>query len=74
LPVNEAEAIKATDLKWYKWRHSVNPGIFSAWAADPEHNLSLKHWKRLEKETLEMRATKQIAIVFKIIFKQLKNL
>lgn len=74
LPVNEAEAIKRTDPSWYKWRHSVNPGIFSAWAADPEHNLSLKHWKKLEKETLELTSYKQIAIILKICFKQASNL
>ena len=74
LPVNEAEAIKRTDPSWYKWRHSVNPGIFSAWAADPEHNLSLKHWKKLEKETIEMSALEKISIVFKIIFKQISNI
>ena len=74
LPVNEAEAIKKADPKWYKWRHSVNPGIFSAWAADPKHNSSLKHWKKLEKETLEMSAFGKISIVFKIIFKQINNI
>lgn len=74
LPVDEAEAIKKTDPKWYEWRHSVNPGIFSAWAADPEHNKSIAYWKKLEKAGIEMSEKQQLELVKKIILKQLKKI
>jgi lipopolysaccharide/colanic/teichoic acid biosynthesis glycosyltransferase len=74
LPVDEAEALEKIDKNWYKWRHEVRPGIFSVWAADSKHNKSLNYWKKLEKETLSLSFEKQILVIFKIIFKQIKNI
>ena len=74
LPVEEAEALRKQDPAWYKWRHSVRPGIFSLWAFDSQHNKSLTHWRRLEKATLQLGLKGQITVIGKIILKQLKNL
>jgi len=73
LPIEEANALQKIDSGWFKWRHSVKPGIFSIWALDSKHNQSFNYWKKLEKRTLEMTATEQINIIFKIIIKQLKR-
>ena len=73
LPVEEASALKEIDQKWHKWRHSVNPGIFSAWALDSKHNQSFNYWKKLEKQTLQMTIAEQINVIYKIIIKQLKR-
>lgn len=73
LPIEEALALKKIDKKWFEWRHSVKPGIFSAWVLDMEHNKSFGHWRELEKQTLQMTVTKQISTVLKIIIKQLKR-
>ncbi len=73
LPVIEAEQLQKLDQKWYKWRHSIKPGIFSAWALDTKHNQSFNYWKKLEKETLQMTTEKQISTIWKIIIKQLKR-
>lgn len=73
LPVIEAEQLQKQDRKWYKWRHSVKPGIFSAWALDAKHNQSFDYWKKLEKETLQMTIEKQLITIWKIIIKQLKR-
>ena len=74
LPIEEAGTLKKMDENWYKWRHNVKPGIFSAWAADPQHNKSFAYWKKLEKETLRMNGKEQIFIILKIIIKQSKNI
>ncbi len=74
LPIDEALALQQQDPNWCKWRHSVRPGIFSAWALDSEHNRSLSHWKKLEKSGLQMRVGKQMMVIWKIIYKQLRNL
>lgn len=73
LPVTEAEQLQKIDQKWHQWRHSVKPGIFSAWALDAKHNQSFNHWKKLEKETLQMTIEKQMITIWKIIIKQLKR-
>lgn len=73
LPVEEALALKKIDNEWFKWRHSVKPGIFSAWALNLKHNESFEYWKKLEKQTLQMTGLEQIAVIFKIIVKQLKR-
>lgn len=73
LPVTEAEQLKKIDQKWYQWRHSVKPGIFSTWALDTKHNQSFNYWKKLEKETLRLTIKQQIIIIWKIIIKQLKR-
>lgn len=73
LPTEEANALKKINQKWYKWRHSVNPGIFSTWALDSQHNQSFNYWKKLEKETLQLTITEQINVICKIIIKQLKR-
>lgn len=74
LPVEEAIALKRIDVNWYQWRHSVKPGVFSIWAADSKHNQSFNYWKKLEKETLKMSFLEEIAVIFKIIFKQIKGI
>jgi len=74
LPVAEAERLKKIDPKWYSWRHSVQPGIFSIWAVDPQHNKSLNYWKKLEKETLQMNDYQKLRIIGQVIVKQSKNL
>lgn len=74
LPVSEAEALNKQDPTWYRWRHSVRPGIFSLWAFDSQHNKSLAHWRRLEKATLRLSLKEQLTVIGKIILKQLKNL
>lgn len=74
LPTIEATALKEIDPNWYKWRHSVKPGIFSLWAADSAHNKSFAYWKKLEKESLKMSTQEQVSIILKIIFKQIKNI
>jgi len=51
----------------------VQPGIFSIWAVDPQHNKSLNYWKKLEKETLQMNDYQKLRIIGQVIFKQ-KNL
>jgi len=73
LPITEAEQLEKVDKKWHQWRHSVKPGIFSAWALDAKHNQSFNYWKKLEKETLQMTIEKQIITIWKIIIKQLKR-
>lgn len=73
LPIDEALALKKIDPKWFKWRHSVKPGICSVWALDIKHNKSFDYWKKLEKQGLQITITEQIAIIFKIIIKQLKR-
>lgn len=74
LPVKEAKSLKKIDQDWYKWRHDVQPGIFSVWAADPKHNQSLTYWKKLEAETLQMNDWQRLKIIWQIIIKQIKNL
>jgi lipopolysaccharide/colanic/teichoic acid biosynthesis glycosyltransferase len=74
LPTIEALALKEIDPSWYKWRHSVKPGVFSLWAADPVHNKSFTYWKKLEKESLKMDFTDKTLIILKIVLKQLSNL
>ena len=74
LPLEEAAQLKKIDMDWYKWRHSVKPGIFSMWAADPVHNISLSYWKKLEKATLDISAKEQILIIAEILVKQVKNI
>jgi lipopolysaccharide/colanic/teichoic acid biosynthesis glycosyltransferase len=73
LPVEEALLLKKIDPAWYRWRHSVKPGIFSAWALDSQHNKSFTYWKKLEKETLAMSLSQQLTTIWKIIIKQLKR-
>ena len=73
LPVEEALALKKIDGKWFEWRHSVKPGICSVWALDTKHNKSFEYWKKLEKQTLQMTIVEQVAVIFKIILKQLKR-
>ena len=73
LPIDEAFALKKIDPKWFKWRHSVKPGICSAWALDIKHNQSFEYWKKLEKQGLQLTITEQVSIIFKIIIKQLKR-
>lgn len=73
LPTEESNALKKIDSKWYGWRHSVKPGIFSTWALDSKHNQSFNYWKKLEKSTLQLTITDQIAVICKIIIKQLKR-
>lgn len=73
LPVEEAFALKKIDSQWFKWRHSVKPGICSVWALDTQHNKSFDYWKKLEKQGLQMTIKQQVIIIFKIIIKQLKR-
>ena len=73
LPIDEALALQKIDPDWFKWRHSVKPGICSAWALDSKHNKSFTYWKQLEKQTLQMTVLEQIVVIFKIIVKQLKR-
>ncbi len=73
LPISEAERLKKIDPQWYAWRHNVQPGIFSIWAADPHHNQSLNYWKKLEKETLQMNNWQKLRVIGQIIIKQSKN-
>ena len=73
LPIEEAIALKKIDHNWYKWRHSVKPGVFSSWALDSQHNKSFNYWKKLEHQTLHMKISEQIIIIWKIIVKQLKR-
>lgn len=74
LPVEEAEALRQQDPDWYKWRHSVRPGIFSLWALDSRHNKSLAYWKKLERATLKLSLSEQLLVITKIVLKQVKNL
>ncbi len=74
LPTQEALLLKKKDPKWYEWRHSVNPGIFSIWALDQEHNKSFSYWRELERKTIKMTPIEEIRVIFKIVQKQLKNL
>lgn len=74
LPVEEAEALRQQDPAWYKWRHSVRPGIFSLWALDSQHNKSLTHWKKLEKRGLSLTLFEQIKLIGKITHHQLQSL
>lgn len=73
LPTEEAKALQKIDNKWFKWRHSVKPGIFSTWALDSKHNQSFNYWKKLEKRTLQLTIAEQAAVIYKIIIKQLKR-
>ena len=74
LPVAEAMALKTKDPSWHQWRHRVLPGIFSAWALDSNHNLSLSHWKKLEKMSLQTSLKEEIILIWRIIHKQLKTI
>jgi lipopolysaccharide/colanic/teichoic acid biosynthesis glycosyltransferase len=74
LPVKEALALAKTDPAWTKWRQSVLPGIFSAWALDPEHNRSLTHWKKLELISINMSTLEQWQTIGKVVWRQLRNI
>ena len=74
LPVSEALELQKIDPAWSKWRSSVRPGIFSAWALDSEHNKSFEYWRKLEKEGLKLSFFEKITIIWKIVLKQLKNI
>lgn len=74
LPVKEALALAQTDPTWSKWRHSVLPGIFSAWALDPKHNKSLAHWKKLERATIKMSTVERWRTIAKIVQRQVQHL
>lgn len=71
LPVEEARELEKQDPTWYAWRHQVNPGIFSLWALDSQHNQSLHYWKKLEKKGLQMSVARQMRLMFQIAHKQL---
>lgn len=73
LPVDEALALEKEDPSWFKWRHSVKPGIFSVWALSSQHNKSLSYWKKLEKDTLGLNPKDEIIVMTKVIWRQLKN-
>jgi lipopolysaccharide/colanic/teichoic acid biosynthesis glycosyltransferase len=74
LPISEALELQKIDPAWSKWRSSVRPGIFSAWALDPEHNKSFEYWKKLEKKGLNLTLFEQIRLIKRIIFHQLQHL
>lgn len=71
LPVKEALALAQTDPTWAKWRQQVLPGIFSAWALDPNHNKSLAHWKKLERATIQMSEGQKWRTILKTVWRQL---
>lgn len=73
LPTEEAINLQKIDDRWFKWRHSVNPGIFSIWALDSKHNKSFNYWKKLEKRTLQLTIKEQVGVIYKVIIKQLKR-
>ena len=74
LPVKESLALEQIDPTWAKWRHSVSPGIFSAWALDSQHNKSLKHWKKLEQATIKMPEMEKYSTICQVVYKQLCNI
>lgn len=74
LPVKEALALAQIDPAWAKWRQTVLPGIFSAWALDPQHNKSLSHWKKLEHITINMSQMEKYSTIYRVVYKQLRNI
>jgi len=74
LPIKEAEELKKIDAKWWQWRHSIKPGIFSYWSIDPKRHQSLNQWEKLEKKTLNTNFKEKIKIIFSVISQQLKNI
>lgn len=66
LPVYEAEKLN----KSWDFRYQVRPGIFSEWSAKTVSKMTLKKWKRLEKETLTRGGLKyEISTIFKTLKK-----
>lgn len=74
LPVEEAQQLEKQDPIWWRWRHGVNPGIFSLWALDNQHNKSLAHWKKLEKRGLTLTIPQQLNLIGAIMLKQLQHM
>lgn len=68
LPIAEAKKLTGS----WNFRYAVRPGIISLWALSDKRHKSLKHWQKLEKETLKKASIfhdfQQLLSTVKIIF------
>ncbi|MEO8581491.1 MAG: sugar transferase [Patescibacteria group bacterium] len=71
-PLPPLEAKKMTGS--WDFRYKVRPGVISLWALSDKRHKSLKHWQRLEIQTLKKaNLLKDFLIIFQSIKVPLKN-
>jgi len=69
LPIKEAAKLTGS----WDFRYEVRPGVISYWALSDKRHKSLRHWQRLERETLtEANVIKDLKILSQTFFIPLK--
>lgn len=71
LPIKEGNALA---MDW-SWRWQVKPGLFSYWVLSPNRYESLKKWKELELQTIQIQSVKEdFDVIVRILMQQIRSL